>query len=586
MLKTSNDQRKLLPKFDQLFATTAQAPGGVARLRELILTLAVQGKLVPQDANDEPASELLKKIRAEKDRLIAVGKIKRDKPLAAITEQEKPFEMPVGWEWTPLGEVIDVIRGITFPANEKTREPAEGRIACLRTANIQQEVEWHDMLYVSNDFISREEQELKDADIVMSMANSRELVGKVALVRGIPTGLATFGGFLSVLRPYFLAPVYVMNVLRTSYARSILIDSASQTTNIANISLAKLRPLAFPLPPLAEQSRIVTRVEELMRLCDALEEKGRLEHTQHQQLLQAMLDSLTQTQSAQELARHWQRLAQHFDLLIDRPEAVDALEQTILQLAVRGLLVEQEPSDEPASELLKKIRTEKDRLIAEGVIKSDKPLPAISDEEKPFELPVGWYFCRINDLADVQGGIQKTQLRKPIKNHFPYLRVANVQRDRLVLNEIERFELSSEELDRWSLKAGDLLIVEGNGSADEIGRCAVWDASIDPCVYQNHLIRVRCFKDDGMAFTKLFLNSPSGAEEMKKLAITTSGLYNLSVGKIRNYAVAVPPLAEQSRIVARVTELRTLCQQLRDKLTQARHTQTQLAQTWVEQAAT
>src|SRR5574344_1377877 len=103
MLKTSNDQRKLLPNFEQLFATTVQAPDGVARLRELILTLAVQGKLVPQDTNDEPASVLLERIRAEKDRLIAEGKIKRDKPLPPITDEEKPFDLPQGWEWVRLG---------------------------------------------------------------------------------------------------------------------------------------------------------------------------------------------------------------------------------------------------------------------------------------------------------------------------------------------------------------------------------------------------------------------------------------------------------------------------------------------------
>ena len=108
----------------------ATAPGGVARLRELILTLAVQGKLVPQDPADEPASRLLQKIRAEKDRLIAEGKIKKDKPLAAIAEEEEPFELPDSWSWVALGEVIDIVRGITFPANQKTKEAAPGRIAC------------------------------------------------------------------------------------------------------------------------------------------------------------------------------------------------------------------------------------------------------------------------------------------------------------------------------------------------------------------------------------------------------------------------------------------------------------------------
>jgi type I restriction enzyme S subunit len=188
---------------------------------------------------------------------------------------------------------------------------------------------------------------------------------------------------------------------------------------------------------------------------------------------------------------------------------------------------------------------------------------------------------RIDEVAEVQGGIQKTQLRRPVREHYPYLRVANVQRDALRLGEIERFELTSDELTKWRLTTGDLLIVEGNGSADEIGRCAVWDGSIDPCVYQNHLIRVRCLQQDSMAFIKLFLNAPSGMGEMKRLAITTSGLYNLSVGKIRNFVVPVPPLAEQSRIVTRVTQLRRLCADLRARLAASQSTQAHLAEALV-----
>ena len=251
----------------------ATAPGGVARLRELILTLAVQGKLVPQDPADEPASVLLQKIRAEKDRLIAEGKIKKDKPLAAIAEEEKPFELPDSWSWVALGEVIDIVRGITFPANQKTKEAAPGRIACLRTANVQQIIEWDDLLFVDRSFMGREEQLIQHHDIVMSMANSRELVGKVALIEDIPHAEATFGGFLGVLRPRKIDPRFAMAVLRTPYARSLLIDSSSQTTNIANVSLAKLRPLPFPLPPEAEQSRIVTRVTQLRRLCFELRQR-------------------------------------------------------------------------------------------------------------------------------------------------------------------------------------------------------------------------------------------------------------------------------------------------------------------------
>ena len=149
----------------------ATAPGGVARLRELILTLAVQGKLVAQDPKDEPASELLKKIRAEKNRLIAAKVLKREKDEPALSGDSLPFDLPESWCWAAMGEVIDIVRGITFPATQKTREAAPGRIACLRTTNVQQSIEWDDLLFVDRSFMGREDQLIQHHDIVMSMAN-------------------------------------------------------------------------------------------------------------------------------------------------------------------------------------------------------------------------------------------------------------------------------------------------------------------------------------------------------------------------------------------------------------------------------
>lgn len=574
----------LQPKLVQHFDLLGSAPGGVAKLRELILTLAVQGKLVPQDPSDAPATELLKDIQAEKDRLIAAKILKRERDEPALTEDALPFELPASWSWAALGAVIDIVRGITFPATHKTKEAAPGRIACLRTSNVQHTIKWDDLLFVERSFMGREEQLIQHHDIVMSMANSRELVGKVALIDQIPHPEATFGGFLGVLRPRKIDPRYAMAVLRTPYARAMLIDSSSQTTNIANVSLAKLRPLPFPLPPADEQSRIVARVEELMRLCDALETKGQLEAAQHAQLVQTLLGALTTSTSPEDLADNWQRVAVHFDLLFDRPEAIGALEQTILQLAVRGLLVPQDPNDELASVLLHRIQVEQD-FDDVSARKKGGTLPEVAYGDELYKVPGGWEWVRIAAVAEVVGGIQKTQLRRPVQQHYPYLRVANVQRDVLRLDEIERFELTVDELNKWRLRTGDLLIVEGNGSADEIGRCAVWDGSIDPCVYQNHLIRVRCHERALIAFIKLFLNSPSGAQEMRRLAITSSGLFNLSVGKIRNYVIPMPPLAEQTRIVARVESLRRHCTDLRQRLAASQLTQAHLAEALIDEVA-
>ncbi|QQN68410.1 restriction endonuclease subunit S [Comamonas testosteroni] len=348
---------------------------------------------------------------------------------------------------------------------------------------------------------------------------------------------------------------------------------------------AKLNSIVVPLPPLAEQSRIVARVEELMRLCDALEEKGRLEHNQHQQLLQALLDSLTQTQSAQELARHWQRLAQHFDLLIDRPEAVDALEQTILQLAVRGLLVEQDASDEPASELLKKIRAEKDRLIAEGKIKKDKPLPEISDDKKPFDLPLGWVWVRVSEICStVTDGEHATPERCIDASQVRLVTAKNVRSecmDFAVTDYVPR-NVAEQCWRRCKPEVGDVLMVSVGATT---GRLCVLREDVDMVLVRSVTLLRSVQLGVDVSYFALHLMSTDSQKEIWA-SVKQSAQPCLYLAKSAALKIALPPLAEQSRIVARVTELRALCQQLRDKLTQARHTQTQLAQTWVEQAAT
>ncbi|MDH1335170.1 restriction endonuclease subunit S [Comamonas thiooxydans] len=565
MLKTSNDQRKLLPNFDQLFATTAQAPGGVARLRELILTLAVQGRLVAQDASDEPASELLKKIRVEKDRLIAEGKIKKDKPLAEIAKEEKPFELPVGWEWARVSDVAFSQAGFAFKSSGFNSLNAGLPLIRIRDVGFNSPE-----TYFSGEY--REEFLVASGDWLISMDGEfrvRKWEGSEALLNQR----------VSRLIFYFdnLPTSFIATALQFEIAK---LQGTKAYTTVDHLSGSQISNALLPFPPLAEQSRIVARVEELMRLCDTLEEKGRLEHTQHQQLLQAMLDSLTQTQSAQELARHWQRLAHHFDLLIDRPEAVDALEQTILQLAVRGLLVEQDASEEPASELLKKIRAEKDRLITEGKIKKDKKTSLNDKSVKPFPLPNGWVWASFPELGEFGRGKSKHRPRNdpqlfdpPI---YPLIQTGEVARAKRIINEVHSkysdFGLAQSRL--WP--KGTLCITIAANIAD----AAI--LGFDAC-FPDSVVGFIPFSEKETTNYYLAFMETAKAEISAYAPATAQKNINLEI--LESIRIPIPPLAEQSRIVARVTELRALCQRLRDKLTQARRTQTQLAQAWVEQAA-
>jgi len=206
-----------------------------------------------------------------------------------------------------------------------------------------------------------DDQCLRKGDYLVCLASgSKKLVGKAAPFTSDVA--CSFGAFCGVIRP--VTEIDFLAIYLSSPLYRDTVSAASAGIGINNLKGTSLLGLDIPLPPLAEQSRIVTRVEELMQLCDALEASGQLEAQQHAQLVGTLLGTLTQSETPEALADNWQRIATHFDVLLDRPEAVDALEQTILQLAVRGLLVPQDPTDEPASVLLQKIRTEKDHLIA------------------------------------------------------------------------------------------------------------------------------------------------------------------------------------------------------------------------------
>lgn len=392
----------------------ATAPGGVARLRELILTLAVQGKLVPQDPADEPASVLLKKIRTEKDRLIAEGKIRRDKPLAEIAEEEKPFGLPQGWEWVRLNALLQKIGAGSTPLGGREIYVSSG-VKFLRSQNV-----WNDGLRLDGVAYIRPETHAKMAGTVVAANDllfniTGASIGRCAVV---PSDFdeANVSQHVTIVRTVLPAlNAFLHKVLVSRHVQQAVMDVQVGVSR-EGLSIAKLGHFLIPVPPLAEQSRIVTRVEELMRLCDALEAKGRLEAAQHAQLVSTLLGQLTASTTPEKLQESWQRVAQHFDLLLDRPAAVDALEQTILQLAVRGLLVPQDPSDEPASVLLQKIRLEKDRLIAEGKIKRDKPLAPIAKDETPFEVPVGWEWARLGEIVLISSGVtlgRKTSIPSP-----------------------------------------------------------------------------------------------------------------------------------------------------------------------------
>ncbi|MBP7414529.1 MAG: restriction endonuclease subunit S [Giesbergeria sp.] len=553
----------------------ATAPGGVAKLRELILTLAVQGKLVPQDPADEPAGVLLQKIRAEKDRLVAEGKIKRDKPLAEIAEEEKPFELPTQWEWVRL---IDLMP--EFQNGVSSRGDAGGTpITVLRLADIKgKRISLADTRQVPIASADIAKYHLAEGDILITRVNgSADIVGQFNLCDR-PVDAIYCDHFIRMrinqrwMEPSFCALLGDSALVRTAI-KSLFITTAGQKT----VNQGHIGSLQLPLPPLAEQSRIVTRVESLMRLCDALEAKGQLEATQHAQLVSTLLDTLTASTTPEELAAHWQRVAQHFDLLAGRPEAIDALEQTLLQLAVRGLLVPQDPTDEPASALLQKIRAEKDRLIATGQIKRDKPLPPITDEEKPFELPVGWEWGRLEQLSIAIVDCPHST-PKFVERGRLCLDTNSFKQGVLLPHKLRFVDDSTfvERNARLAPQPGDLVFAR-EGS---VGESILIPNGVDACLGQRVML-FRFSTQVSKEFVRLAISSTSFLDAL--LAMHKGiGAKHVNVGDMRNAVIPLPPLPEQSRIVTRITALRRLCADLRQRVAERQSVQACLAEALVD----
>jgi type I restriction enzyme, S subunit len=552
----------------------ATAPGGVARLRELILTLAVQGKLVPQDPKDEPASALLKKIRAEKDRLIAEGEIKRDKPLAEIDDDEKPFRLPAGWEWVRLNSLLQKIGAGSTPLGGREVYVPSG-VKFLRSQNVYDDgLRLNAVAYVKPATHAKMAGTVVVAnDLLFNITGAS--IGRCAVV---PSDFdeANVSQHVTIVRTVFPAlNAFLHKVLVSRHVQQAVMDVQVGVSR-EGLSIAKLGQFLIPVPPLAEQSRIVTRVDELMRLCDALETKGQLEAAQHAQLISTLLGTLTQSETPEQLADNWQRIATHFDLLLDRPQAIDALEQTILQLAVHGLLVPQNPQDEPASALLKKIRAEKDNLIAEGKIKRDKPLPPIAEDQQPFELPKGWMWARFPELGDFGRGKSKHRPRNdptlfnPPK--YPLIQTGEVSRAKGVVEQVHSYysDIGLAQSRMWP--KGTLCIT----IAANIAESAV--LGFDSCFPDSVVGFVPATAIGNVEYFLLFVET-ARADLLAFAPATAQKNINLEI--LSSLLIPVPPLNELTRIVTRVESLRRLCFELRQRLTASQSTQAHLAEALV-----
>ncbi|EFC4192890.1 TPA: restriction endonuclease subunit S [Escherichia coli] len=541
---------------------------GIKKLRELILELAVRGKLVPQDPNDEPASELLRGMKKQQEDLIKERKIKKPKKLPSIDGTLESISVPQGWELCYLNDIGDWGAGAT--PNRTNSGYYGGDIPWFKSGELSK-----DYITDSEEHITAlalKECSLRDnqpGDVLIAMYGAT--IGKTSILNS----RSTTNQAVCACTPFDgLSNQYLLIFLKASKKVFTAMGAGGAQPNI---SKEKIVATLFALPPLNEQLRIVKKVEQLMSLCDQLEQQSLTSLDAHQQLVETLLETLTDSQNAEELAENWARISEHFDTLFTTEASVDALKQTILQLAVMGKLVPQDPNDEPASELLKRIAQEKAQLVKEGKIKKQKPLPPISDEEKPFELPEGWEWCLFEDIIDIQSGITKGRnLSNRTLVKVPYLRVANVQRGYLDLTEIKQIEIPIEEKEKYQVVKGDLLITEG-GDWDTVGRTTVWchDWYI---ANQNHVFKGRNIGQDVDPYwLETYMNSPFSRQYFANASKQTTNLASINKTQLRGCPVAIPPSSEAKKIMSKLHIFYKLCEELKNHIQSAQQTQLHLA---------
>ena len=555
---------------------------GIKKLRELILELAVRGKLVPQDPNDEPASVLLERIAAEKAQLIKDKKIKKPKALPEISEDEKPFDIPKGWEWTRLGNIASTSTGYAF----KSSQYIEKGVFVLRVTNINSDGSINKQ---DNKFIDRTSAEkefdrflLAENDLLLVMVGGS--LGKIGVVSKDILPAVLNQNMWKINRFGNISVTYFQFLLKYINENQITITASTHGHLAQGDYLNKIAPL----PPLEEQQRIVAKVDELMGLCDALEAQTENSIAAHQTLVEVLLEALlkapeegaTLEQSTAQFQQNWQRLSEHFDTLFNTTASIDTLKQTILQLAVMGKLVPQNPNDEPAAKLLERIAAEKAQLIKDKKIKKQKPLPEITDEEKPFELPEGWVWVKCQNICyKITDGEHSTPERSETGHYL--LSARNVTNEGIVLNDVD-YVPTHEFLrirNRCDPSIGDILI----SCSGSVGRVALVDKNDAYSMVRSAAMIRPCNENLSPHYMALMLKSPYLQVQMTARS-KQSAQANLFLGAISNLVAIVPPLEEQHRIVAKVDQLMALCDKLKARLTDAQTTKLHLTDAIVEQA--
>ncbi|MDV7609183.1 restriction endonuclease subunit S [Acinetobacter baumannii] len=528
---------------------------GVQKLRELILELAVTGRLTNQK-KDEDAKELLSCLLAERAELIKQKKIRNSK-VNSIDKSQFHVDIPDNWEVCNLGSISKKLTDGSHnpPANNGSGFPM------LSSQNINDsKIDFENpsrFVDQSGFEIENARTDIKTGDVLLTIVGT---IGRSAVV---PQQAPKFVLQRSVaviqtsINPYYLS-LYFHSPLCINY----FLEHGKGTAQ-KGIYLNKLSDLPLALPPLEEQQRIVAKVDELMQLCDQLEQQQNLSSEAHDQLVDTLLSVLTNSSDADEFQQNWQHISENFDLLFTTEYSVEQLKQTILQLAVMGKLVKQDPKDKPASELLEKIAEKKAKLVQEGTI--TKKAKTYSLQIADINLPRNWSLVNINQIIwDLDAGWSPACHPYPAgSNKWGVLKTTFVQCNYFTENENKELPEELSPRVESELKSGDILVTRA-GPYNRVG-VACYINNIRPkLMISDKIIRISYDKVNlfgpfialsiNFGITKNYLkDNQSGMAESQ---------VNISQDKLRSAPILLPPLSEQKRIVEKVNQLFFMIEQL------------------------
>lgn len=480
------------------------------QLKASILQYAIQGKLVEQRAEEGTAEELYQQIQTNLDVISEVQTKKNKNKILPIEEKDIPFDIPETWKWVRLGTIGYTNIGLTYSPKDQTMDG----VIVLRSSNIQNgKMVYEDIVRVNMEIPDNKMCQIGDI-LICARNGSKRLVGKSAIVD--KAGMS-FGAFMAIFRS--ICNQYIIHVINSAYFRNSLLGDTG-TTTINQITQDMLKNSLVPLPPLAEQKRIVAKIEELLPLVDRY-------------------------------AASYEKLEQF------NAKFPEDMKKSILQYAIQGKLVEQRPEEGTGEELYRQIQAEKQRLIAEKKIKKEKPLPEITDDEKPFDIPGSWKWVRLRDIISVLGdGIHGTPQFDEQGEYF-FVNGNNLVKGKIVIK-ADTKKVSKTEFEKYQKPLDkNTILVSINGT---IGNYAFYNS--EPVILGKSACYFSLAQGVNKGYICRLLNTQHFFDYAVKEATQTT-IKNVSLKSMRMLPVPLPPLAEQKRIVAKIEELLPLCERLK-----------------------